>query len=396
MSNKESGTHVHAAPVVKHEELHATEEVQVNAAAQQVTAAPVQREQEPTQGIYQLLRDEDFLSDDVVLSHADSMFHQENVLTRQRDAATRSKAGGKLARWRAKKQQGAYDAMRGAAIQNRMRAADSSHAIDSDTLVARTVLQTEINERDNLLRVSPRQDLTGQERRRHEKHFGKATELTPELMAAAHADVQNLVRNLRLDLCLDGNDTLPPDLQLYADAYYFTYKYGNNSVNARKAAADKAFAEGRISEVERKACLQEITKLEQFVLLQKSVGSNVSPMLNTKAKGLRARKLALRQIQDEGDSIYHRQMIAILAQEIIKLSEDLKIDTDALRTCNNTQDTPRGQAFLETQADLARIRREMKALGESEEDKKRKEALEQEGQQILLDYTYDGPLIKGS
>lgn len=353
---------------------------------------PVQNplEQQPQDQLEQdihILRGEEFVELNVPLAHADPVFGQWSSINRQRDRQKIRESARKSARKEAAAEQAQEDERRISRLRGRISAFSGNNGIASDMLLVRTMLDLEAGCYQGL---KPRQDVTGHTRRRNEKRYSNAGEGNSFARSAAEEDVANLVSNLRRDICLDGDETYPESMQEYADAFYFTNKYGNEVAKEKTIALNREKKNGTITDEEYKARGIEIKKQEQFIMIQKSYASNFAPTMWVKARDLRARRLARQQIMDEGNSAYHQRMIAILDREIADLNAQYEGYMEMLRTFNDTLDTPRGHMQHEKQIELARLRRELKAA----KPEKQKE-LEKQGRKIFEDYTYAGPLDEG-
>lgn len=335
-----------------------------------------------------VLEDSDFLQIETELVNAPSMFRSEDVLHRQRDPRCIRTSAKKAARKEAAALQEERDNMRARVINGEILSMRTSNGIDADTLVRRSVLEAELTTYQNL---PARQDVTGHDRRANEAHYARAKKVTKGMEDAAKRDVDNLVNNLRRDLALDGSDVLPDDLQQYADSYYFCYMHGEKAIQSRRKQLTKAIDEGTITDKEKQEQKGEIEKLEQFVLFQKFYGSNAAPAMRTELQSIRARKLALQQIKDEGSSLYHQQMASLLEKEIHEMTVKYSYKILMMRTCNDTMYSNRTQMQLNTMQQLVDLRRRMKAPNVTNE---KKEDLNKDAERIYAGYTYEGPVDK--
>ena len=332
-----------------------------------------------------IVQEEDFLQIETELSQAPTMFTGNSVLQRQRDPELKKKSAKKAARKEAAAQQAEQDAQRVNAIQARVNAmaVGSPKDIDADTQITSGILNNELGE---YWRYPPRQDVTGYDRRSNEAHYAKAKKVTKGMETAAQTDVQNLVNNLRRDIALEGSDALPDDLQQYADGFYFRKKYGEQAIKEKVNTIKGAPQEDKARlELERK-------KLEQFVLAQKMIDTNAILPLRVLLQDIRARKLALQQINDEGSSLYHQRMAEILNKEISELTVKYQYKILMVRTFNGRLASNRTQAQLNAIQQLVELRRRMKEPGVTDEEK---EALEEAGKAVYTNYTYEGPLETG-
>ncbi len=386
----------------KTEELHhveAEQQQQQNAAA----AAPVEMEQ--TEGHLEAnihtLRDEEFVELDLPLVHADPVFHnQKSSLFRQRQAHG---VGGRKSQRREEARQNAaeqkeMDTERFDTLSTRISALSSNEF--SDVIIKRSILSEEAGCCQHQL--SERKDVNGVERRRNERRYAKYARINPFSRSAAKEDVQNLVENIRRDLALEGDATVPENLQEYTDAYYFVHKFGNDIARDVTVEMKNAKKNGTISEEEYQQRETRLAKLENFKMIQKSYASNFTPAMMMKAQDIRARKLARQHILDEGNSDYHQMMVDLLDHEITQMEAEYKDLLHWLVTYNDTMDTYRSPAQAAMQKELAAIRREMKRCDYSTEDEteeetakrlERRDQLEQQGRDLLASFDYPGPHV---
>lgn len=388
-----------------HQTLH---EEEAHQEEQQQVAAPLQEQHEEQQEEqHEHLREEDFEVLDIPLAHADPVFwRQESSLFRQRNQVRTE--GGKKARRKAAKQaaeaQNAQDERRKTEISAWLVSVAGEQ---DDTTV---IIQSSLLRESMMLyqRLDERKDVNGEERRRNERRFSKTPRWDPIARSAAKADLDNLTNNLRRDICLEGDDTLPEVLSDCEAAYYFTNRFGNRTGeqmhDAMKADEDrlKAIRAGTVgtfeTEEEKEQACRELEeriertheqkkKLDQFVLYQKSSASNFGVTAMGKLQNLRTLRLAKQQILDEGHSPYHMLMVSMLDEEIDMWQAEYDRDIQNILTCQNRLGTPRGQAQIAAQKELARIRRAMLVPGVTPEQLA---ALTEEGRNVFRNYNYEG------
>lgn len=327
-----------------------------------------------------IVQEADFLQLETELSQAPTMFTGNGVLQRQRDPEFKKKSAKKAARKEAAAQQAEQDMQRAVAIQARVFSMQNQRGVltmDSDIRTTRDILQNELGAYQ---KYPPRQDVTGYDRRANEAHYAKAKKVTRGMEAAARTDVQNLVNNLRHDIALEGSTALPDDLQQYIDSAYFRNKYGEQTIES-KTLREKTEEE----EV-------ELAKLKQFVLAQRMIDTPSIIAMRIMLQDIRARKLALQQIKEEGNSLYIQRMAEILNREIADMTVKYQHKILMLRTFSGRPHSNRTQAQLNAIQQLGDLRRRMRAPGVTDEEKA---ALEQQGQAIYEHYTYEGPLERG-
>lgn len=356
-----------------------------------IEAAPVavQRQADPLAENIHRLHDEEFVELNVPLvAHADPLRDQ---ISAQRQTAQARRSSKKAAKKNAEKYRQLMEDKTYDQLQQRSRALMGMD-ISSDQLIERTMLEFELGDYQ---RLPKRVDIDGETRRKNTKWYRKSAS-GKLAMRSAQKDVENLYNNLRRDICLTGNTDIEDDqFQEYADAYYFTRKYGEKVLREKKLGAqapevvlvhgsEKKIEEGRKDRAE---------KLEQFLLIQKSYATNFMPSLVKMRNELKAWKLARKTVEDESGqpSAYRQQMLQIINQKINEVEETYNNKRKDMRTYNGTEKSPRSRAQTQAQAELALLRREMKDL--AEDDPKREE-LEQRGRKVFENYTYLGPVIK--
>jgi len=225
---------------------------------------------------------------------------------------------------------------------------------DGCELVARDILSNEIVTYNNM---PPREDVTGHDRRSNYKKFANVKPDNSRALKSAQKDVENLVNNLRRDLCLEVNASVPSELQVCVNAYYFTHIFGESAIKervmARNEIKDKTSPEYRQRD-------QAVKQMSDFVLWQKANGSNYAITLTNDARNIRATELAIRQVKDESNasSTYHQMMIHLLEERLTPLQENYNSQIEKILTMQNMANTPKGSAFLTTQATLAQLQQE--------------------------------------
>lgn len=359
------------------EEIHLHEadlQQAINAAA--APAAPVEIEQvaDPLVTHIHRLQDEEFQELNMSLVQADPILtQQDSNLFRQRQKSGGGKLGRRYAAWK----QGKADLERRRAVGQRIIAlSDNSKP---DNIVQRSILEAEIGCYGDIQKLKEqRTDTNGAIRRKNEARYAKKSAVTPEDHFGAEEDADNLVENLRRDICLEGKTKVPDNMLEYTDAFYFVSKFGNDIGKEVTIDLKKRKEAGTITDEEYAAKKLKLKKLEQYLMTQKSYGSNFTAAILVKAGDIRARRLAVQQIRNEGDSPYHQEMIQYLEQEIAILEAKYRDLEHWMATYNETMDTPRSQAQAEMQRRLAQLRRQMKALPplpplpeEKEDDKKK-------------------------
>lgn len=253
-------------------------------------------------------------------------------------------------------------------------------------LVARTILEGESLRCE---KAPPREDLTGHQRFKNEKKFKNAPQDDPKAQQAAEKDVQNLVNNLRLDMTLEADTTIPQELRGYTDAFYFTNQYGEKTIATMTKIHNRNKTAPGADPEQIQAEKAAIKKLQQFTTIQKSYASNFVPNMCLKQRDIRARQLARQQIQEGPRNAYQQRMLDILDRELETIQAQYNALAEYLRTFNGTLGRPRGAAQLVMQSNLAALRQAMLVPGVTEEEKER---LEAQGRSLFFGYTYEGPV----
>lgn len=253
-------------------------------------------------------------------------------------------------------------------------------------LVARTILE---GESLRWVKAPPREDLTGHQRFKNEKKFKNAPADDPKAQQTAEKDVQNLVNNLRLDMTLEADTTIPQELREYTDAFYFTNQYGEKTIETMTKMHNRNKTAPGADPEQLQEEKDAIKKLQQFTTIQKSYASNFVPNMCLIQRDIRARQLARQQIQEGPRNAYQQRMLDILDREIGTMQAKYDALAQHLRTFNGKLGTPRGAAQLAMQSKLTDLRRAMLVPGVTEEEKER---LEAQGRSLFFGYTYEGPV----
>lgn len=327
------------------------------------------------------LQMEDFEIVDVYLADAQPVFARQDAnLYRQRDQEQIRQSKKKAARKQAAADQAQADHIGRTRMSAALEEARRDAAEDPDALLRLSVLDEEIRQ---LQALGERVDVTGHRRRKNEKEYAnRANSRTAR--KEARQDVDNLVKNLRMDIGLEGDPNTPEDMHEYTEAFYFTKLFGEAAIR-EKEEAKEALENAGAPEAEVQQAKEQLEKIKAMALWQKSNGSNFAVVMGSKARALQARRLARQQILDEGSTAYHQLMVALLDEEIARLQDEYDGMAEGLRTASGTVGTPKVDAQIAAQGRLAQLCREMKAEGTTEE---RKEAIMTEAREIYRNFNY--------
>lgn len=327
------------------------------------------------------LQMEDFEIVDVYLADAQPVFARQDAnLYRQRDQEQIRQSKKKAARKQAAADQAQADHIGRTRMSAALEEARRDAAEDPDALLRMSVLDEEIRQ---LQALGERVDVTGHRRRKNEKEYANRAN-SQAARKAARQDVDHLVKNLRMDIGLEGDPNTPEDMHEYTEAFYFTKLFGEATIR-EKEEAKEALENAGAPEAEVQQAKEQLEKIKAMALWQKSNGSNFAVVMGNKARDLQARRLARQQILDEGSTAYHQLMVALLDEEIARLQDEYDGIAEGLRTASGTVGTPKADAQIAAQGQLAQLRREMKAEGTTEE---RKEAIMTEAREIYRNFNY--------
>lgn len=327
------------------------------------------------------LQMEDFEIVDVYLADAQPVFaRQEANLYRQRNPDQIRESKRKSARKQAAADQAQADHIGRTRMSAALEEARRDAAEDPDALLRLSVLDEEIRQ---LQALGERVDVTGHRRRKNEKEYANRAN-SRAARKEARQDVDNLVKNLRMDIGLEGDPNPPEDMHEYTEAFYFTKLFGEAAIR-EKEEAKEALEKAGAPEVEVQQAKEQLGKIRDMALWQKSNGSNFAVVMGSKARALQARRLARQQILDEGSTAYHQLMVALLDEEIARLQDEYDGMAEGLRTASGKVGTPKVDAQIAAQGRLAQLCREMKAEGTTEE---RKEAIMTEAREIYRNFNY--------
>lgn len=327
------------------------------------------------------LQMEDFEIVDVYLADAQPVFARQDAnLYRQRDQEQIRQSKKKAARKQAAADQAQADHIGRTRMSAALEEARRDAAEDPDALLRLSVLDEEIRQ---LQALGERVDVTGHRRRKNEKEYANRAN-SRAARKEARQDVDNLVKNLRMDIGLEGDPNPPEDMHEYTEAFYFTKLFGEAAIR-EKEEAKEALEKAGAPEVEVQQAKEQLGKIRDMALWQKSNGSNFAVVMGSKARALQARRLARQQILDEGSTAYHQLMVALLDEEIARLQDEYDGMAEGLRTASGKVGTPKVDAQIAAQGRLAQLCREMKAEGTTEE---RKEAIMTEAREIYRNFNY--------
>lgn len=387
------------------ETLHVVQEPQEQQEDQQGQQDRMRQMAERPEEHFEHFHAEDFAPLNLQLDRGMPVFndHWDN-LTRQRNAADiqvvtrgQKKADRKrVAQVAQTAQAGAAllqkdaDALRVTELTNRAVALKNDTSPDRhvDNIIAMSRIQSALQTNGSL---PPREDVLGLTRRKNEQQYAKGSLLKFSVKKAAKKDVDNLVNNLRRDLCME-DPTYPEDVADIIDAYYLTRKFGEGIKADKQRALKQMKAAGQATPAEIAAASEQYKKLEQMTTFHSSICFNTSFQLAEMFNDIKARQLARQQILDEGTNEYNMQMVRILDREIAAAQEKYDAMLQQMRTANGSQNTPRGAAQLDSRAALAQITRQLKNPDITEEEKAQ---LEAHAQALFEGYDYAGPVQTG-
>ena len=341
-----------------------------------------QQNQVEVMGDVEILREEAVQNQNLQLENAPAVFATQGTsIIRQRDPQVIRESGKKARRKQVAQEQKENDLVHVRRMTEIEHATCSRPGQTTDELLTNSMVASEKN---ILKKEPPREDVEGDKRRTHEKRYAKISPKLPHVKSAAKKDVANLIDNLRRDLAIQDPAWFPQDMKEFTDAYHLSRQFGEDTIKELTMTREAMKEAGRPQE-EIDAISQKKTKLEAFVLWQKGNGSNYSITMGGYARDIEARKLAKRQIMDEGDSKYHQLMIRMIDEELNALTAYYNTKLTNMRTANGTHNTPKGAAQIAAQAELARLYREMSAEGVTEEQKLQ---LEQQAKALVKNYDY--------
>lgn len=356
------------------------EQIQQQVQVQAPQIALEQREEQLNEDV-RALELETFEIVDVQLIEAPPVFaRQEANLYRQRNPDQIRESKRKSARKQAAADQARADHIGRTRMSAALEEARRDAAEDPDALLRLSVLDEEIRQ---LQALGERVDVTGHRRRKNEKEYANRAN-SRAARKEARQDVDNLVKNLRMDIGLEGDPNPPEDMHEYTEAFYFTKLFGEAAIR-EKEEAKEALEKAGAPEVEVQQAKEQLGKIRDMALWQKSNGSNFAVVMGSKARALQARRLARQQILDEGSTAYHQLMVALLDEEIARLQDEYDGMAEGLRTASGKVGTPKVDAQIAAQGRLAQLCREMKAEGTTEE---RKEAIMTEAREIYRNFNY--------
>lgn len=356
------------------------EQIQQQVQVQAPQIALEQREEQLNEDV-RALELETFEIVDVQLIEAPPVFaRQEANLYRQRNPDQIRESKRKSARKQAAADQAQADHIGRTRMSAALEEARRDAAEDPDALLRLSVLDEEIRQ---LQALGERVDVTGHRRRKNEKEYANRAN-SRAARKEARQDVDNLVKNLRMDIGLEGDPNPPEDMHEYTEAFYFTKLFGEAAIR-EKEEAKEALEKAGAPEVEVQQAKEQLGKIRDMALWQKSNGSNFAVVMGSKARALQARRLARQQILDEGSTAYHQLMVALLDEEIARLQDEYDGMAEGLRTASGKVGTPKVDAQIAAQGRLAQLCREMKAEGTTEE---RKEAIMTEAREIYRNFNY--------
>lgn len=309
---------------------------------------------------------------------------------RQREAEARrqqeiKESGKKSNRKRAASKKKQADKERSDALKTRLRKMTGKR-LEGEEQVASTILKGEALRCE---KAPPREDLTGHQRFKNEKKFKNTVQDDPKAQQAAEKDVRNLVNNLRLDMSLEADTTIPQELKIYTDSFCFTERYGERVVDTMTRIYNRSKNAPGADPEQIKEEEVIIKKLQQFTTLQRSYASDFVPDMCLRQRDIRARQLARQQIQEGPRNAYQQRMLAILDRELETMQAEYNAKLEHMRTFNGALGTPRGAAQLAMRSNLAALWQAMQAPGVTEEEKK---SLENQGRSLFFRYTYEGPM----
>ena len=323
----------------------------------------------------------DFEIVDVYLADAQPVFARQDAnLYRQRDQEQIRQSKKKAARKQAAADQAQADYIGRTRMNAALEEARADAAEDPDALLRLSVLDEEIRQ---LQALGERVDVTGHRRRKNEQEYANRAN-SRAARKEARQDVDNLVKNLRMDIGLEGDPNPPEDMHEYTEAFYFTKLFGEAAIR-EKEEAKEALEKAGAPEAEVQRAKEQLGKIKDMALWQKSNGSNFAVVMGSKARDLQARRLARQQILDEGNTAYHQLMVALLDEEIARLQDEYDGMAEGLRTASGKVGTPKVDAQIAAQGRLAQLCREMKAEGTTEEQK---EAIMTEAREIYRNFNY--------
>lgn len=328
------------------------------------------------------LHETEFKTPETELIPAEPVFSNQGAnYYEQRDPARINESRKKSARKSAAARQDQSDLTRKGELQRKLNHLMTQK--DPDSLLVRSVLDDEIG---NLDRSPVRQDVTGYSRRQNETKYAKRASANQKMRKTAQADVDNLVNNLRRDISLEGDISLSGDTTEFTDAFYFSQLFGEEAIKERTLRLQQMNEnQDKHSPEEIAASKTDLQKVSEMVLFLKNCGSTYSVRMAWKSRVIRAHQLARQQIADEGDSVYNRVMLEILDAKILELQNDYNATMRGLRTANNLAGTPRGDAYIAIQKELARLRKEMK---ENDGDERVKQETLDRARSLFQNFTW--------
>ncbi len=342
--------------------LHRTSQIQTQQQTEEQKNAPLLEESlEAVQQIQQnvQLREEDFEVIEGELIPAEQMFtRQESNLHRQKDQKKIRESGKKSEREKAATEQKEADRIQLSKINCNV---GTMQRDNGDDIMRQTVIAMEDKKYREALKEGGRVDVTGHLRRSNEQKYAASNPKGVFMRKAARADVDNLVRNLRMDIVLEGDGSTHEELSPYVDAYYMVNAL-HEAVGIQKKREIAAMKnDGRSTKEQIDEANKNYDKFADLSTILKSKASNFAITTNQIHRALRARKLARKQILDEGISAYHMLMVQMLDADIATLQREYDQEMENLRTLNHTLDTPKGAATVLLREQLAELRRQMKA-----------------------------------
>lgn len=262
-------------------------------------------------------------------------------------------------------------------------------------VVAALILESDDRIFSDRYKEEERVDVTGYLRRKNEKKFAKESAIAPsaKLQSSASKDVENLCNNMYRDLLLEGDTSVPEELSLYKDAFYFGNLCGEDILKGLVQSAKKLKETVSTNPPpERVQALEDLTKqyqqLSNALLEIKNLGANDSVQVIAYLKQLKAYEMARRQITDEITNPYHpyrMEMLRILDLKTLDLRAIIQKALKDMQTMNGTVGTPAGVAKTELIHRLAELRRQMPPEGGTPEQEA---ALRSQANEIFRTFHY--------
>ena len=308
---------------------------------------------------------EDFadLTEDLQTVHP--VFHRaESNLVRQRDRKKIQESKTKEGRKQAAAEQETVDKEKQRELNVQLNTVNA-HKENGADQTAFTLLNLEKGNAEKM----HRQDVTGFDRRSNAQRYATSDPEQWRMQRAARQDVENLVTNIRMDIAMLGETSVPEEAQLYVDANYFTGKFSERAIAAKKAERDalrKKVKDGTATEEEQtrlKAVEKAVGWSEDLGFALKTRGTNFSAYLEITKRDIQARELALRQIREEGGGAYQQLMRSILEQELAEKKEAYERQKRDLNTQGGKAGTELGQAKTAAELQLAGLRNVLKVRG---------------------------------